>query len=196
MAAHELYTDAGSGLDGLDEERIAGKDLAYDFNATRPRQTAERDRILRELFGSVGERLWIEPPLHVAYGRYSHFGDDVFVNFNLTLVDDVEVRVGSRVMFAPNVTITTTGHPVHPELRADGTQFSAPVTIEDDVWIGTGVIILPGVTIGRGSVIGAGAVVAGNVPPMVVAAGVPARVIRPVTDADRDWSYRPPRDLT
>ena len=195
MAAHELYTDAAPGLEGLEEERIRGKELADEYNATRPRQTAERERLLRELFGSVGERVWVEPPLHVAYGNRVHLADDVYVNFNLTLVDDVEVFIGSRVMLAPNVTITTTGHPVHPDLRRDGSQFSAPVRIGDDVWIGAGAVLLPGVVIGAGSVVGAASVVTGNVPPGVVVAGSPARIIRQITDADRDWTYRPPRDL-
>lgn len=195
MAAHELYTDAAPGLEGLEEERIRGKELADEYNATRPRQTAERERLLRELFGSVGERVWVEPPLHVAYGNRVHLADDVYVNFNLTLVDDVEVFIGSRVMLAPNVTITTTGHPVHPDLRRGGSQFSAPVRIEDDVWIGAGAVLLPGVVIGAGSVVGAASVVTGNVPAGVVVAGSPARIIREITDADRDWTYRPPRDL-
>jgi galactoside O-acetyltransferase len=195
MDAHELYTDAGPGLEALDEERVRGKELAHDFNATRPRQADERQRLLREMLGSVGERVWVEPPLRVMYGNRVHLGDDVFVNVGLTLVDDVDVHVGDRVMFAPNVTVTTTGHPVHPDLRRDGTQFSAPVRIEDDVWIGSGAVILPGVTIGRGSVVGAGAVVTGNVPPDVVVGGTPARVLRRITDEDREFTYRPPRDL-
>lgn len=195
MDAHELYTDYGPGLEELDEERVRGKELAHDFNATRPREAEERQRLLRAMLGSVGERVWVEPPLRVMYGNRVHLGDDVFVNVNLTLVDDVDVHVGNRVMFAPNVTITTTGHPVHPDLRRDGTQFSAPVRIEDDVWIGSGAVILPGVTIGRGSVVGAGAVVTANVPPDVVVGGTPARVLRAITDADREFRYRAPRDL-
>ncbi|MFF2375344.1 sugar O-acetyltransferase [Streptomyces xiamenensis] len=195
MAAHELYSDGAPGLEGLAEERLRGKERADAYNRTGARDAAGRERLLRELFGAVGERAWIEPPLHVAYGNHVQLGDDVYANFGLTLIDDTEVVIGDRVMFAPHVTITTTGHPVHPALRADGTQFSAPVRIEDDVWIGAGVTVLPGITIGRGSVIGAGSVVTANVPPMVVAAGTPARVLRPITDADREWSYRPPGTL-
>jgi galactoside O-acetyltransferase len=193
MERHELYTDAGPGLEALTEERLRGKDLADEFNATRARDNVGRQRILGELLGSMGENVWVEPPLRVAYGTHVHFGDAVYVNFNLTLVDDVNIYVGDRVMFAPNVTVTTTGHPVHPDLRRDGSQFSAPVHIEDDVWIGAGAIILPGVTIGAGSIVGAGSVVTANVPANVVVAGTPARVIREIDDSDRQFQYRPPR---
>ncbi|WP_320781760.1 sugar O-acetyltransferase [Streptomyces sp. CRN 30] len=195
MAAHELYCDGDPGLEALAEERLRGKELADAYNRTGARDQAGRDALLGELFGAVGTGLFIEPPLHVAYGRNTRFGDGVYANFGLTLVDDVEVVVGDRVMFAPHVTVTTTGHPVHPELRRDGTQFSAPVVIEDDVWIGSGAQIMPGVTVGRGSVVGAGSVVTAHVPPMTVVAGTPAQVLRRITDADREWSYRPPRTL-
>ncbi|GLY02812.1 MULTISPECIES: sugar O-acetyltransferase [Actinoplanes] len=196
MAAHELYTDALPGLEGLDAERLRAKELAYDFNTSRPADTGERQRLLREWLGAVGERVWVEPPMQVSYGKNVFLGDDVFINVNLVLVDDVPVTIGDRVMIAPNVTITVTGHPVHPDLRRDGSQFSDPVRIEDDVWIGANAVILPGVTIGAGSVVAAGAVVTGNVPPGVVVAGVPARVLREITEKDRDFRYRPPRDLS
>ena len=195
MAAHELYTDGGPGLEDLAERRVRGKELAYDYNATRPRETERRREILDEMFGSVGAGVWVEPPLHVAYGDNVVLGDEVYVNFGLTVVDDVAVVVGDRVMIAPNVTISTTGHPVHPEVRRDGSQFSAPVHLGDDVWVGAGAVILPGVTVGAGSVVAAGAVVTGHVPPMVVVGGVPARVLREVTDADRDHRWREPRSL-
>ncbi|MEV8128048.1 DapH/DapD/GlmU-related protein [Streptomyces sp. NPDC085944] len=131
----------------------------------------------------------------MAYGNRAHLGDDVYAGFGLTLVDDVEVFVGNRVMFAPHVTISTTGRPVHPDPHGDGTQFSAPVRIEDDVWIGAGALIMPGVTVGRGSVVGAGSVATAHVPPMTVAAATPARMLREIVDADREWSHRPPRSL-
>jgi len=195
MAAHELYTDGGPGLEDLAERRVRGKELAYDYNATRPRETERRREILDEMLGSVGAGVWVEPPLHVAYGDNVVLGDEVYVNFGLTVVDDVAVVVGDRVMIAPNVTISTTGHPVHPEVRRDGSQFSAPVHLGDDVWVGAGAVILPGVTVGAGSVVAAGAVVTAHVPPMVVVGGVPARVLREVTDADRDHRWREPRSL-
>jgi galactoside O-acetyltransferase len=195
MAAHELYTDGGDGLEDLAERRVRGKELVHDYNATRPRETERRRELLDEMLGSVGTGVWVEPPLHVAYGDNVVLGDDVYVNFGLTLVDDVAVVVGDRVMIAPNVTISTTGHPVHPEVRRDGSQFSAPVHLGDDVWVGAGAVILPGVTVGAGSVVAAGAVVTAHVPPMVVVGGVPARVLREVTDADRDHRWREPRSL-
>jgi galactoside O-acetyltransferase len=195
MVNHELYTDAGPGLESLTEERLRGKDLADEFNATRGRDEVGRQLLLKQLLGSMGENVWVEPPLRVAYGNHVHLGDGVYVNFNLTLVDDVDIVVGDRVMFAPNVTITTTGHPIHPDLRRDGSQFSAPVRIADDVWIGAGAIILPGVSIGAGSIVGAGSVVTATVPAGVVVAGVPARIIREINDSDRQFEYRAPRDL-
>ncbi|RAX22570.1 MULTISPECIES: sugar O-acetyltransferase [unclassified Actinomyces] len=195
MDAQELYLDEGPGLEVLTEQRIHGKELAAEYNATSPRDAAGRRRLLEEIFGEVGEHVWVEPPLHVAYGIHTRVGSPVYANAGLQLIDDSPVIIGNRVMFGPRVMITTAGHPVHPEMRDRGQQFSAPVVIEDDVWIGGNVTILPGVTIGRGSVIAAGAVVNANVPPMVVAGGVPVRVLREITDADRNWSYRAPRTL-
>ena len=191
----ELYRDSGPGLAALEEERTRAKDLADSFNTTGPRDIERRDALLRQIFGAVGQDVWIEPPLHLAYGTPTTFGNHVYANFGLTLIDDGPIRIGDHVMFGPHVTITATGHPAHPDLRRDGTQFSAPVTLEDDVWVGACATILPGVTIGRGSVIAAGAVVGGDVPPMVVAGGVPARVLRPITEADRQWTYRAPQRL-
>ncbi|NQX12393.1 sugar O-acetyltransferase [Microbacteriaceae bacterium VKM Ac-2855] len=194
----ELYVDVGPGLEELEAERAAGKELVYDFNRTRPSETAERTRILTELLGSGGdgEHVWFEPPLHVSYGKHIHLAGPVYANFNLTIVDDADVFIGARVMFAPNVTISTAGHPVDPALRPAGEQFSTPVRIEDDVWVGSNVTILPGITIGAGSVIGAGAVVTKNVPPRVVVGGVPARIIRPIGPEDAEFRYRAPGTLS
>ena len=196
MRAQELYDDEGPGLEALVAQRQRAKHLTWRFNMSDPLDVPARQALLREIFGSVGERVWVEAPLQVSYGDNVTFGDDVFVNVGFTLVDDVEVTIGSRVMIAPNVTITVTGHPVHPELRAGMAQFSAPVVIEDDVWLGAHVVVLPGVTIGAGSIVGAGSVVTKDVPPNVVVGGVPARVLRSITDEDRVFTYRAPGALT
>jgi galactoside O-acetyltransferase len=195
MDAQELYTDVGPGLEALEESRVRGKELAREYNALEPRDLANRERVLRELFGTLGTGVWVEPPLFVAYGAHTHLGSSVYLNTGATIVDDSPVHLGDRVMFGPHVTLATAGHPLHPEVRATGLQFSAPIVIEDDVWIGAHATVLPGVTIGRGSVVAAGAVVHADVPPWVVVGGVPAKVLRTITEADREFVYRAPRSL-
>lgn len=158
--------------------------LVWEYNHTHPSQAEHRLDLLRRALGSLGERAVINDPLHVAYGSNVHIGDDFFGNVNLTLVDDVEIRIGDGVMIAPSVTLTTTSHPVHPDRRADYGRWSEPIVIEDKVFIGANTVVLPGVRIGYGAVIGAGSVVAGDIPAMVVAVGAPARVVRQITDDD------------
>ena len=172
-------------------EQTLALERLYDFNATRPSQGERRAELMREMFASVGERCYLEPPFHANWGgRYVHLGDDVYANFGLTLVDDTENRIGNRVMFGPNVTISTAGHPIDRTLRARAAQFNLPVTIGDDVWIGAGVLVMPGVTIGDGSVVGAGSVVTRDIPAGVVAYGSPCRVIREIGEHDREFYWR------
>lgn len=182
-----LYTDMG---EGLPEERLRCQELVYDYNATRPTQGEKRQEILKKLLGDMGEHVWIEPPFRAAYGYRIHIGNHFYANFNLIIVDDIDVYIGDRVMIAPNVMITATGHPVHPDLRKNGDQFSFPVHIGDDVWIGAGAVILPGITIGKGSVIGAGSVVTKDIPENVVAVGNPCKVLRPMTQRDKEYYYK------
>ncbi len=159
-------------------------DLIFDYNATRPTDQARRRLLLEQILGSVGARTVLLSPFHAGFGSNVHIGDDFFGNVNLTFVDDVEIRIGDGVMIAPAVTLTTTGHPVHPALREDFRRFSEPIVIEDKVWIGSNSVVLPGVRIGYGAVIGAGSVVTHDVPPMTVAVGVPCRVQREITERD------------
>ncbi|VXC94979.1 maltose acetyltransferase domain-containing protein [Serratia oryzae] len=187
LASGYLYTDMD---ESMAEERLRGKELVYDFNHTRPSEQAKREALIRRLMGKIGKNFWIEPPLHVAYGSQIAIGDNFYANFNLVVVDDGKVLIGDNVMIAPNVTISTTGHPVDPTVRITGQQFSLAVTIEDNVWIGSGAIINPGVTIGRNSVIGAGSVVTKDVPCDVVAAGVPCRVLRSIGERDRIFYHK------
>jgi galactoside O-acetyltransferase len=159
-------------------------DLIFEYNQTHPGDDTVRRGLLERILGSVGARTVLLSPFHAGFGSNVHIGDDFFGNVNLTFVDDVEIRIGDGVMIAPGVTLTTTGHPIHPALREDFRRFSEPIVIEDRVWIGSNAVVLPGVRIGYGSVIGAGSVVSRDIPPMSVAVGVPCRVVRPITDDD------------
>jgi len=168
----------------IERQRLECKERCFDFNQTRPLELERKDEILRSLLGSAGPDIWMEAPIHFAYGVNTHIGRNFYANFNLSVVDDGEVFIGDYVMIAPNVTISTTGHPVHPSFRDKGAQFSLPVHIGDHVWIGSNVVIMPGVTIGENSVIGAGSVVTHDIPANSVAVGVPCRVMRAITDED------------
>jgi galactoside O-acetyltransferase len=159
-------------------------DLIFEYNHTPPGEADRRRSLLVAILGSVGERTVLLPPFHAGFGSNVHIGDDFFGNVNITFVDDVDIRIGDGVMIAPGVTLTTTGHPVHPERRVDFARFSEAIVLEDRVWIGSNAVVLPGVRIGYGSVIGAGSVVSRDVPPMVVAVGTPCRTLRPITDDD------------
>jgi galactoside O-acetyltransferase len=175
-----LYTESEASF--RDAQRRS--DLIFEYNQTRPSDAARRRSLLKAILGSIGERTVLLSPFHAGFGSNVHIGDDFFGNVNLTFVDDVEIRIGDGVMIAPGVTLTTTGHPVHPDLRVDFRRFSEPIVIEDKVWIGSNAVVLPGVRIGYGAVIGAGSVVTHDIPAMTVAVGVPCRVVRPITDDD------------
>lgn len=163
----------------------------YDYNATRPGEGERRAQLLREMFAESGEGCYIEPPLHANWGgAHVHLGDYVYANFNLTLVDDSDIYIGSRTMIGPNVTIATAGHPILPALRERALQFNIPVHIGNNVWIGAGAVILPGVTIGDNSVIGAGSIVTHDIPANVVAVGNPCRVLREIGERDRETYFR------
>ena len=138
----------------------------------------------------MGKDCYIEPPLHANLGRHVYMGDGVYANFNLTLVDDADIYIGNNVMFGPGVVVDTAAHPIRPDIRKRQVQFNVPVTIEDNVWIGAGAIILPGVRIGENSVIGAGSVVTRDIPANVVAYGSPCRVIREIGERDMKYYFK------
>ena len=172
------------------KEQLECLEILYDYNHTRPSESQKREQILKNLLAEIGENCYIEPPLHANWGKYTHFGNNVYANFNLTLVDDTDIFVGDNVMFGPNVIIATAGKPVDPPLREKVAQFNIPVRIGKNVWIGAGAIVLPGVTIGDHSVIGAGSVVTKDIPPNVVAVGNPCRVLREINDRDKEYYYK------
>lgn len=163
----------------------------YDFNATRPLETEKREKLLKEMFAEIGEDCYIEPPLHANWGgHHVHFGNGVYANFSLTLVDDTHIYVGDKTMLGPNVTIATAGHPIDPKLRSKAYQYNMPVHIGKNCWLGAGVLVMPGVTIGDNSVIGAGSVVTKNIPANVVAVGNPCKVLREIGEHDKEYYYK------
>lgn len=177
-------------LDGLAEERLENKKRVFRFNNMEPDKFEEKIALIKEIFGKTGKNIFVEAPFHCDYGYNIEVGENFFANYNLTILDVGKVKIGANAQIAPNVSIYTAGHPVHPESRNTGYEYGIPITIGDNVWIGGSVTILPGVTIGSNVVIGAGSVVTKDLPDNVIAAGNPCRVIRTITEEDRDFYYR------
>lgn len=188
MVEGRLY-DPGD--DEILSEQVSYLEDLYEFNATRPSEMEKRDALLHKMLGSCGEGCYIQPPFNANWGgKHLFFGRWIYANSNLTCVDDGNIYVGDCVMFGPNVTIATAGHPVEPKLRSVGIQYNADVHIGNNAWIGAGAIILPGVTIGDNAVIGAGSVVNKDIPANVVAVGNPCKVLREVNEQDQVTYFR------
>lgn len=184
----ELYLPDG---DDIMDEQLKCLNRLYDYNQTRPTQMQERAALLKELFAEIGEDCYIEPPFYANWGgKHVHFGNRVYANFHLTLVDDTHIYVGDNTMFGPNVTVATAGHPILPELREQAYQYNMPVHIGKNCWIGAGAVIVPGVTVGDNTVIGAGSIVTKDIPPNVVAVGNPCRVLREISEKDREYYFK------
>lgn len=183
----ELYFETS---DFLDEQREC-LELLYDFNMTRPSEYSKRQSLLKKMFAEIGEGCYIEPPFRANWGgKHIHFGNNVYCNFAVTMVDDTHIYVGDSTMIGPNVTIASAGHPILPELRKKAYQYNMPVKIGKNCWIGAGVVIVPGVTIGDNTVIGAGSVVNKDIPSDVIAVGNPCRVLREINEHDRKFYFK------
>ena len=173
------------------DDQVLCLEKLYDYNQTRPLEAEKREALLKSMFASVGEGAYIEPPLHANWGgKRVHLGKQVYANFNLTLVDDAPIYIGDYVMIGPNTVIATAGHPIDPELRQRVTQYNKEVHIGNNVWLGAGVVVMPGVTIGDNSVIGAGSIVTKDIPANVVAVGNPCHVMRPIGERDKKYFYK------
>ena len=172
--------------DAVFEEQKVARKITQKLNTVDRSDFDSIRKIIRELFGKIGENSLVNPPFYCDYGTHIEIGKNFFANYNCTMLDVGMIRIGDNVQMAPNVAIYTAGHPVHPATRNTMYEYGIDVTIGDNVWVGGNVVICPGVTIGANSVIGAGSVVTKDIPEWCVAAGNPCRVIRKITEEDRN----------
>ncbi|MCL1949908.1 MAG: sugar O-acetyltransferase [Turicibacter sp.] len=182
MLNEQLYLSSHPELENM---RRKARQLIRAFNQSTEEEAELRTQILKELFNSTGEQLYMEPPLRVDYGCNISIGENFYANFDTIILDVARVTIGKNVMFAPRVGIFTASHPIDAGVRVRGLEFGQEVTIADNTWIGANAIINPGVRIGSNTIIGSGSVVTKNIPDGVIAVGNPCRVLREITDADR-----------
>lgn len=183
MIAQEPYIPMGR---ELFDDRLKAQDQVFAFNNLAPSKVKARIQILKSLFAKTGTKLFIESPFRCDYGYNIALGENFYANYNLTILDSAPVHIGENVLIAPNVSLLTATHPIDPELRVAGWELAKAIHIEDNVWIGAHTVVNPGVRIGKNSVIGSGSVVTKDIPSNVVAVGNPCRVLRNITEEDRD----------
>ncbi len=187
MLAQQLYQSD----DALLQERIRAKKILRKYNESDDADLKGREDILKQLFGSVGKNVYIEPPFRCDYGSHIYLGDNFYANYDLIIIDVCDVRIGNSAFFGPRVGIYCAGHPIDAKLRNAYWEYGESVTIGDNVWIGGNTVINPGVTIGNNVVIGSGSVVTKDIPDNVVAVGNPCRVFRNITKEDQKlWEQR------
>ncbi len=177
MLNNELYLAADEELTAM---RFHARQLLYDFNFSLPDKADRRKNIVSSLFGNIGSNFTVEPPFYGDYGCHIFAGDNLYINYDCTILDCNTVHLGNDVLLAPKVQIYTAYHPTNPELRLSGKELAASVVIGDNVWLGGGVIVCPGVAIGSNVTVGAGSVVTKDIPSNVVAAGNPCRILKRV----------------
>ena len=159
---------------------IRAVELCDEYNETKRTETEKRERILRELFGSLGENALVEKNIRIDYGFNVHAGDNFFVNYDCVFLDCAPITFGNNVFIAPQCGFYAVNHPLEADLRNSGVETGVPITVGDDVWIGGGVKVMPGVTIGSNVVIGGGSVVVKDIPSNSLAVGNPARVVKSI----------------
>lgn len=168
------------------QDRQRARTLLYEFNRLHPAEEEKGKALIGELFGKIGEAFYIEKPFLCDYGYNIEAGDHFFANYNCVILDAAKVVIGDHVMFAPNVSLFTAGHPAHHLPRNTGVEYALPITIGDNVWLGGNVVVNPGVSIGACTVVGSGSVVTKDLPPGVVAAGNPCRVLRKILPEEKE----------
>ena len=178
----QMYNDFD---DDLFQRRVAAKKLFRAYNRTEDDQTETRQKLMSELFKSVGKNVWIEPDFRCEFGKNISIGDDVYINFGCVILDCAEVSIGANTLIGPNLGIYALNHAIDAEERIKGGCIAAPVHIGRNVWLGGDVKILGGVNIGDNAIVGTGSIVTKDIPANVIAVGNPCRVLRQITEDDR-----------
>lgn len=160
-------------------------ELCYEYNLLRPSQINERQDLMKKILKKTKEHFTIMSPFYCDLGNIE-IGKNFYANYNCIILDGAKVTFADNVFIAPNCCFSTAGHPLDIKQRNQGLEYAYPTHVGDNVWIGANVTVLAGVTIGSGSVIGAGAVVNRDIPENVIAVGNPCRVLRQITEEDRD----------
>lgn len=176
--------------ESVTSEQLETKKAVKEYNAVMPFDMKKGMDCIARTGIKHKENIYFEPPFHCEYGNHIEVGENFYANVNCIMLDVGKITIGDNVLFGPNVSIYTAGHPIHPESRNSGYEYGIPVTIGSNVWIGGSCVILPGVSIGNNVVIGAGSVITKDIPDNVCAAGNPCRVIREITDADRPFYFK------
>ena len=180
MLDGELYLATDKELERM---HLKARQLLYEFNFSPLLQIERQKKIMLSLFGGIGVNFTIKPPFYCDYGCHIFAGDNLYINYDCTILDCNRVHLGNNVLLAPKVQIYTAHHPIEPEIRLTGKELASPVVIRNNVWLGGGVIVCPGITIGNNVTIGAGSVVTRDIPDNVVAAGNPCKVMK-LLDSD------------
>lgn len=187
MCAQMLY-DANYDQ-ALLEERDKAKDLCHQYNQLRPSDRASQQEVLKKLLGKTGENFILTAPFWCDYGYNIELGENFYANHNLVILDGAKVTFGDNVFIGPDCGFHTAGHPIDFERRNRGLEYAYSITVGDNVWIGAGVQVMPGVTIGSNVVIGGGSVVVKDIPGNCVAVGNPCKVIRAITEEDKQTCW-------
>ena len=168
------------------KERLVCRQKCQEYNLIPVSLLNEKELFIKQLFAKVGTNPIIEQPFQCDYGYNIEVGNNFYSNVNLVILDGAKVTFGDNVFIAPNCGLYTAGHPLDAERRNEGLEYALPIVVGNNVWIGAGVSVLPGVTIWNNSVIGAGSVVTKDIPHGVIAVGNPCRVVRQITEDDKD----------
>ena len=171
----------------LAKDNAKARRLTRLINTATEEQAEYRLQLFRELLGNIGQTFWIEPPFRTDYGCNTYIGDNFYANYDCIFIDVAPIHIGNNVFFGPRVCLYTAGHPVDAEVRNTQLEYGKSIKIGNDVWIGGNTVVNPGVTIGDNVVIGSGSVVTKDIPGDVIAAGVPCRVIRKITEEDKQY---------